>query len=175
MAEALCIGNKGYRLPCIQLAVGVHGFGTAVVEMNHGIVGLANQMVREIDRPTSTCAAFCRSTSASPARHCGSAVCRGDLTTINYSAFYATSPMKSDRCFCCAVMIGGITGLLIAAASAPHPPLAPYNGMANMPAGLHVYRGHVILRDDTVAFPLRAFAHNHASRRGELSKSLLLK
>lgn len=83
--------------------------------------------------------------------------------------------MKTDRCSCRALIIGGIAVLLIAAASAPHPPLALYNRTPSMPAGLYVYHGHVIRRGAIVAFPLPVLAYDYARRRGEGTDLLLLK
>jgi len=83
--------------------------------------------------------------------------------------------MKTDRRFRCALMIGSIGVLLIAAASAPHPPLVLYNRTPSMPMGLYVYKGHVIRRGEIVAFPLPAAAFDYARRRGERTDLLLLK
>ena len=72
-------------------------------------------------------------------------------------------------------MIGSIGVLLIAAASAPHPPLVLYNRTPSMPAGFYVYQGHVIRRGEIVAFPLPVAAFGYAQRRGERTDLLLLK
>lgn len=83
--------------------------------------------------------------------------------------------MKTDRRFRCALLLGGIAVLLIAAASAPHPPLVLYNRTPSMPVGLYVYKGHVIRRGEIVAFPLPPPAFDYARRRGERTDLLLLK
>lgn len=83
--------------------------------------------------------------------------------------------MKPDRRFSRALLIGGITILLIAAAWTPHPPLILFNRTASMPVGLYVYKGHVIGRGEIVAFPLPAAAFAYARRRGEHKDLLLLK
>jgi len=83
--------------------------------------------------------------------------------------------MKTDRRFRRAVVIGGITILLIGGASAPYPPMILYNRTPSMPVGLYVYRRHVIRRGDVVAFPLPVCAYDYARRRGERTDLLLLK
>lgn len=51
VAEALRIGDDGYRLPCIQPAVSVHAFLTCRCHGDdRGVVGRADQMVREIQQ-----------------------------------------------------------------------------------------------------------------------------
>ena len=51
VAEALRIGDAGYRLPCIQPAVGVHAFLLCRCRGDdRGVVGQADQMIREIQQ-----------------------------------------------------------------------------------------------------------------------------
>ena len=51
VAEALRVGDSGYRLPCIQPAVGLHAFLTCRCRGDdRGIVARADKMVREIQQ-----------------------------------------------------------------------------------------------------------------------------
>ena len=51
LAEALRIGDTGYRLPCIQPAVGLHTYLTCRCRGDdRGIVGQVDQMLRQIQQ-----------------------------------------------------------------------------------------------------------------------------